>query len=110
MSPDQYKNNPVVQRLIRTSGNLNAAFPSIAKYIVNYPEDFRGLTMFLGDTAEIVVGLRVFGEDGAPEVCWSSGNTPIEALMNLDSGIGNGKFRDDPPKDKKPKDKGSYTS
>lgn len=92
MSPDQYASNPFVQRLIDVNQHFTASFPNISRHMLRNTEDFRGLTMFLGDTAEYVVGLRTFSPDGTPMVCWSSGFDPIMALLNLDKGCRDERF------------------
>lgn len=92
MSPDQYANNPFVQQLIKVNANFTTAFPNISRHMIRNIGDFRGLTMFLGDTAEFVVGLRTFSDDGTPMVCWSSGFDPIMALINLDKGCRDDRF------------------
>ena len=95
MSPDQYKSHPFVKRLIQTTQGLTQALPHVARYLTDPQVDFRGLTMFQGDNAEFVVGLRSYDVDGAPSVCWSSGDDPLFALINLDKAIGDGRFYPD---------------
>jgi len=98
MSPDNWYSNPAVARIIDANKGLVLAFPSLGTFLADTPDDVAGLTMFLGDTAEFVVGLKRFADDGSPEILWSSGNSPIEALINLDKGVRSGKWRPDKPK------------
>jgi len=95
MSPDNWKKNPYVQRPVTVSAGLSASLPHVAPYLVEPDSDFRGLTLFIGDTAEFVVGLRRFSDDGSPEVMWSSGYSVVEALINLDRAVSSGKWRED---------------
>jgi len=108
MSPDQYIQLPIFKKMLKATTGLVEGFPSLGKLLVSDPSDVRGLTLFLGDTAEYVVGLRVFGDDGAPMIMWSSGGTILEALMNLDRAVATGNFKSDqkavppaPPQKKK---------
>lgn len=98
MSPDNWYSNPSVVRLIDASKGLVMAFPDLGYLLASAPDEVRGLSLFLGDTAEFVVGIKRFGDDGAPEVMWSSGSSPLEALINLDKGVRAGKWREDKPK------------
>ena len=95
MSPDNHHRSPFVLRLQAATSALVGGFPHLALYLVDRPADCRGLTMFLGDTAEWVVGLRIFSDDGSPEVLWSSGDDPLIALINLDKAVGRGNFKVD---------------
>ena len=95
MSPDNYSKNPFVQRLLKADSGFSQAFPSLAQFMFRQPADFRGLTMFLGDSADVVVGLRAFDSDGSPTICWSSGEDVLIALVNLDKAVGEGRFRVD---------------
>lgn len=95
MSPDNHYSSTYVKRLVSASTNLTAAFPHLAKLLLDNSADFRGLTIFLGDTADFVIGVRVFGEDGAPMVLWSSGDDPLVALLNVDKGLARGIFKVD---------------
>ena len=101
MSPDQWKNNPAIQQLINVSTNLDKALPHLCNYLIKQPNDFRGLTIFLGDTAEYVIGGRRFNDKGEPEVVWSSGPTPLDALINCEKAVLSDRWRLDKPK--KPK-------
>ena len=92
MSPDQYKTHPFVKRLLLSSNSITKGFPHLSVYMIDRPSDFRGLAMFLADSAEFVCGFRTFSDDGTPMVCWSSGDDPIMALINLDKGVGDGRF------------------
>lgn len=92
MSPDQYKQHPFVKMMIKASSNLLEAIPEISYYLIHNPADFRGFTMFLGDQAEWVVGLRAYDGEGAPIVCWSSGDDPLLALLNLEKGLREHRF------------------
>jgi len=98
MSRDNWEHSPVVRRLIDASAGFSKAFPSLANLFIDSPADFRGFTMFLGDTNEVVAGLRRFGDDGALEILWSSGASPVECLINLDRAVASGKWREDKPK------------
>ena len=95
MSPDNYKRNPLVKQLIASSEGIASAFPHLARFLVREPESFRGLSMFIGDTADIVVGLRTFSDDGTPMILWSSGADPMFALINLNKACGAGNFKVD---------------
>lgn len=108
MSPDQYLELPIIRKMLKATAGLVEAFPSLGKYLVADPSDVRGMTLFLGDSNEYVVGLRIFGDDGSPMIMWSSGGTVLEALMNLDRAVATGNFKKDkkanpppPPKKKK---------
>ena len=83
MSPDNYEGHPFVQRVVAGSKGLAAGFPQLAKILLASPSDVRGLTLFLGDTNEYVVGLRTFGDDGTPMVCWSSGEDVLSQQVML---------------------------
>jgi len=95
MSPDNWKGNPVVAKLIKTQAGILEALPSLGKLMIGDDGSFRGLTVFLGDTAEFVVGVRTFGDDGSPMVLWSSGGTMLEALINTDRAVASGNFKVD---------------
>lgn len=95
MSPDNWKSNPVVKRLIQTSTDFTSALPSLGKHMLAEDMSFRGLTMFIGDTADVVVGYRAFDDDGTPVVMWSSGSSVLEALINIDKAVGTGNFKVD---------------
>lgn len=100
MSPDQYASNPVVQRLISAAEGIAKLLPNAAKYFTVAPTEFRGLTMFIGDNADVVIGLRIFDDDGQPVVIWGSGNDPLQALINLDQRVSTGNWKPDLPKPK----------
>lgn len=95
MSPDNWERNPVVVKLIKTASALTEALPNFCNLALADPTDFRGLTIFLGDTNDFVAGVRRFSDDGTPEVMWSSGTTVLECLINLDKKINAGKWRED---------------
>lgn len=87
MSPDNYKSHPFVKRMVEASNAMTTAFPQLSHYLIHQVGDMRGLTMFVGDTAEYVVGLRAFNGVGEPVVCWSSGDDPLLALLNLEKAL-----------------------
>jgi len=91
---DQY-HSPYVARLIQGATGLSQGFPHLSSYLTEPEYGFRGLTMFLGDTADVVVGLRIFGDDGTPMVMWSSGDDALMALINLDKAVRNSDFKVD---------------
>lgn len=95
MSPDNYATHPFVVRHKQAVTGFAQAFPNLSAYFLSRSSDFRGLTMFLGDTAEFVVGLRAFNSDGAPVIMWSSGEDPLMAFINLDKQVASGSFRID---------------
>lgn len=95
MSPDNWKSNPIVVRLVKTTSGITEALPNVAKILLADDSQFRGLSMFIGDNADVVIGFRIFGDDGTPEVLWSSGNSVLEALINLDKAVGSGNFKVD---------------
>ena len=107
MSPDNWHSSPAVRRLVDASANLSKAVPHIAPYFTTRESDLRGLTLFLGDTNDYVIGLKRFGDDGSLEIIWSSGATALECLTNLDKAVQGGKWREDkralaaPPVDNK---------
>lgn len=69
------------------------ALPHLAR-LCNDPDGaFRGLTMFLGDTNSIVVGVKRFAVTGEPEVIWSSGEDAIAAFINMENALSAGKWR-----------------
>lgn len=98
MSPDQYYLTPKLKEFSRKAESFMELFPALAVYVIDRPNDFRGLTMFLGDTAEYVVGIRIYNGDGGPEVCWSSADDPLSALISLNKRVGDGQFKIDTPK------------
>lgn len=98
MSPDQYAFTKELKAQLKRAEGFQKMFPNFAEYMLMYIADFRGITMFIGDNAEYVVGFRIFDGDGAPVVCWGSGTDPFSALINTDIRVGQGSFRPDPPK------------
>lgn len=95
MSPDNWKSNPVVKRLLETQASLGTALPHFASLALTEYPDFTGLSIFLGDTNEFVVGVRKTDDDGTPMVLWSSGSSVLECLINMDKALAGGKWRVD---------------
>lgn len=95
MSPDQYYKNPKAARLQSVARFFVEALPELAFYVLDHPSDFVGVTAFLGEGGDIVVGFRVFGNEGQPLICWTSGDDFVDALVNLDKKVGSGGFKKD---------------
>lgn len=72
---------------------LASAFPSLMSTILDEDNPFDGITMFLGDNANVVVGLRRWGADGVNEVMWSSGDDFIAAMLALSQACNKGKWK-----------------
>lgn len=80
---------------IEKAGLLEEALPNIAPYLLEAQATFRGMTMFRGDTQDWIVGIRALDHYGKPVICWGSGRTPLEALMNVDVRVGDNAFKID---------------
>lgn len=92
MSPDQYKSHPFVKRMVEAATAIEKAFPQLAHYLIHSDRDLRGFTMFQGDKADYVIGLRCWDSDGSPIVCWSSGDDPLLAFLNLEKALAEHRF------------------
>jgi len=95
MSPDQYKSNPKVQRLLAASAQLALLCPNLYRVAIEQADDFAGLAVFLGDTQEFVVIVNRFGSDGAPERIFSGGSDLVDVFVNLNQALGNGDWKID---------------
>ena len=80
---------------IEKAGLLEEALPNIAPYFLEAQATFRGMTMFRGDTQDWIVGIRAIDHYGKHVICWGSGRTPLEALMNVDIRVGDQAFKED---------------
>lgn len=60
-----------------------------------------GLSIFLGDSNDWVGCVRAFDSEGAPVICWSSGNDVVSCLMNLDRALEYPKWKPDKYRQKK---------
>lgn len=95
MSPDNYYTSPKATKLEVVARSLSISLPALSAYLVKRPQDCRGLTLFLGDGSDWVIGLRIFTDDGSPAVCWASGDDPIEAIYALEQRIKRDEFKPD---------------
>lgn len=66
---------------------LSVAVPRLVKAALDEEHSFRGLTVFLGDNANVVIGLKRFHENGEAQVLWTSGRDLIDALVMLEEGL-----------------------
>jgi len=80
--------------------SLAVAFPSLTNFLTHADGPFRGLTAFLGDNNNVVMGIKRFADDGTPEIIWTSGQDPLVALMELDNALRVGKWKVDKRVDK----------
>lgn len=87
MSPDNHYQTPAAVKAQAHATFLKTNLPNIYRSVCLSATDFRGLTMFTGETDDIVVGLRYFNPDGIPCVRWSSGDDFITALANLNKAL-----------------------
>jgi len=95
MSPDQYKKNSGLLQRVNAYEHMKSAYPNLFDERKSRPDDFRGMTIFLGDSAELVAGWRYFNDDGSPMVVWSSGEDLPDLFYNLDKQVSNGAGRVD---------------
>lgn len=95
MSRRSVPESPVVARWQELIGCFTTVCPHLAPYFGKRSSDFRGLSAFIGEAGDTVVGFRIFSDDGSPQVCWSSGEDLFFALLNLDRAVGGGRFRPD---------------
>jgi len=95
MSMDNWYISPAMKKYISLSQVIHEQLPTLHPYLVNHDGSFRGFTMFLGDSADVVVGLKTFGEDGSPLICWGSGDSPMEALLNIEKRVSSGALKMD---------------
>lgn len=95
MSPDQYTGNKALQQRNRSYEFLSKAYPNLFTSSSSDHLEFRGLTVFLGDTADYVGGWKWFADDGTPMVVWASGEDLPDCLYSLDRRVGQGGGRPD---------------
>ena len=88
-------NSPIILKRIEDEENFLVALPALAKLTLDPEGGFRGLTCFLGDGANVVVGVKRFNSDGDAQVIWSSGSDFLDALLNLCDAVRSGKWRID---------------
>lgn len=88
MSPDNYYQSPAAVKAQAHAAFLQTNLPNLYRSVCVSATDFRGLSMFIGETDDVVVGLRYFNDDGIPCVRWSSGDDFIVALANLNKALG----------------------
>lgn len=95
MSRDQDYMSPEIKLLIEGGKLFKMLWPELWKFVVVHPADFRGLTVFLGDDANMVVGFRYFNDDGLPMICWGSGPDYFLAMRNVDRRLAQDKGKED---------------
>jgi len=71
------------------------AFPQLCKLTLDPEGGFRGLTVFLGDSNSVVIGVKRFSVDGAAEIMWSSGHDLLDAFINLNEALKADRWRVD---------------
>jgi len=84
----------IVERL-ENEERFAMSHPQIFKLLNSDQFSFRGLTCFIGDNNDCVVGLKAFAEEGQAVIMWSSGTDLIEAFKHLNQAVGVGKWRID---------------
>lgn len=72
---------------------LAVPLPRFTNFITHADEPFRGLTVFLGDNNNVVIGLKRFSPEGELQIMWTSGSDLIQALMQLEDSLRIGKWR-----------------
>ena len=89
------KTSSVVEQRLNKEEDFRIFSPKLAAFTLDPEEGFRGLTVFLGDTNNVVVGIKRFDFDGQAEVMWTSGLDLLDALVNLEAALSAGKWRID---------------
>lgn len=98
MSPDNYKFHSKLIQMVKAFEKFSEVYPSLAEATQRRPEDFAGLSVWLGDSGNLVAALRRFGSDGAPEVLYSEGVDFMDLLYNLDKRSAGDNWRPDKKK------------
>jgi len=78
-----------------TLENFASFAPRLFRASQDEEQPFRGLTIFTGDTGNIVVGIRTYSSDGAAQVAWTSGDDLVLAFMALEKLLHKPKWRAD---------------
>jgi hypothetical protein len=86
---------PAFKRYFDVHDNLITVLKYLTPALLDEKDTFRGLTMFQGDNNAYVVGVKRWGFDGRPEIIWSSGKDPLDALIAVDLAIKTGSWKVD---------------
>lgn len=71
------------------------AFPALVKDLFFPPENFREVTVKIGNRGGYLSIAKIFDGTGEKAVIFANGRTPFEALMELDKRVAKNKWSED---------------
>lgn len=74
---------------------LSGAIPQTLSMILFAEEGFRGLTITVGNRGGYLAIGKIYDRMGMPAVLYANGDTPVEALMQLEERMDWNNFKDD---------------
>ena len=74
---------------------LTGVIPNLTAQVIFVGADFRALTIITGRQDGYLGIAKVYDKKGIPSICFGSGDTPFEALINLDRQLERRGWRDD---------------
>jgi len=93
--------NSLAARLHDQIYDVAQAFPNMTNNLFFPPEDFRGLNIVISKRGGYLAVAKRFHQNGDAEIMFAHGDTPFEALMEMEAKIGKPNWRaDTPPKNK----------
>ena len=95
MSADNYKMSKEVQSLIAFEKAWQTISNDFRSFLDNSYNDFRGVTITIASSGGYLFIAKRFGDDGAPEIVFANGATPMEALRRGIAAIEQGAWKVD---------------
>lgn len=92
---------PAVRDWILTVEAIEERLPNVGNFLHQDKDDFRGLTIMIGNRGGYLAILKKWGDTGNDLIMFSNGESPIDALINCEKALMANKWKDEIPYEKK---------
>lgn len=78
---------------------IEGSLPCLGQFLHEEADDFRGLTLMIGNRGGYLAILKKFGDQGQNLIMFSNGDSPIDALVKCNAALQANKWKDEKPWD-----------
>lgn len=82
-------------RLIEAVSDMSEVMPSLLNDVLYPSANFRGLSITISNRGGYLGIAKIYDGQGIPSICFASGDSPFETLLNLDDRVKGRAWKDD---------------